>query len=93
MLLKVTQHEVPALRDVAPQVARPLAVIVDRMIALRPEDRYQNVRVILEDIKSYAQRGLLKVTSSGHPLDSDTGDELAPDITQVFFPATVNKSL
>ncbi len=86
MLLKITQHDAPALLEVAPHVSRPLAVIIDRMMALRPEDRYQNVRVILEDMKSYAQRGLLKIALVGNAPDARSADELSPDITQVFRP-------
>ncbi len=85
MLIKVTQHDAPALLDVAPQAARPLALIIDRMIALRPEDRYQNVRVVLEDLKSYAQRGLLQPAIGGRAFQ--TGEDWSPDITQDFVPS------
>lgn len=84
MLLKITQHKAPSLLEVAPQTARPLAVIVDRMLARRPEDRYQNVRVILEDVKSYVQRGLLQIADGEKMLESRTMTELPIDVTQVL---------
>lgn len=85
MLLKVTQQQAPSLLDVAPQVPRPLAVIVDRMMALRPEDRYQSVRVALEDFKSYVHRGLLKIATGEDAWEpTNTADDLPPDVTQVF---------
>ncbi len=88
MLLKITQNEAPALLDVAPDTARPLAVIIDRMMALRPEERYQNVRVILEDFKSYIQRGLLQISVGENVMETSTGNELPSDVTQVFRPAS-----
>ncbi|HEX4131118.1 MAG TPA: protein kinase [Pirellulales bacterium] len=86
-LLKVTQQRAPSLLDVAPGVARSLAIIVDRMLALRPEDRYQDVRVVLEDLKSYMQRGLLQITDEGLA-DKCAGDEGLPQRTQMYM-ATV----
>jgi hypothetical protein len=91
MLLKITQHQAPKLLDVAPQAARPLGVIVDRMIALRPECRYQSVRVILEDIKSYLQRGLLQIMIGDGALEARAAEDLSPDITQVFHPPKIEK--
>ncbi len=70
MLLKITQHQAPRLLDVAPHAPRPIAVMVDRMMALRPESRYQSVRVILEDLKSYVQRGLLQISIGDHAAGS-----------------------
>jgi serine/threonine-protein kinase len=90
MLLKITQHQAPRLRDVAPHVSRPMATIVDRMMALRQEDRYQSVRVVLEDIKSYVQRGLLPISVGDHAMEARAG-ELSPDITQVFRPPVADK--
>jgi hypothetical protein len=91
MLLKVTQDEAPALLEVAPTVCRPLAVIIDRMMALRPEDRYQSVRVILEDVKSYVQRGLLPVSVGDNLMETRTLTEVSPDVTQVFQPSFTNR--
>jgi serine/threonine-protein kinase len=81
MLLKVTQHEPPRLLDVAPQAPRPLAVIIDRMLARRLEDRYQSVSVILADLDSYVQRGLRALGSGKLP-----SAEPAADRTQPFLP-------
>ena len=63
--MKITQQDAPRLYDVAPQLPRPLTVLLGRMLALRPEDRYQDVRVILEDVQSYERRGLLTVAPGG----------------------------
>lgn len=66
VLLEITQREAPFLTEVAPEVPRPLAVIVRRMMARSREDRYQEVHVILEDLAGYERRGLLKSPDSGH---------------------------
>ena len=65
VLVKITQQEAPRLLDVAPHLPRPLTTILGRMLALRVEDRYQEVRVILEDLLSYDRRGLLPVAPAG----------------------------
>ena len=88
MLLRVTQHQVPPLLKVAPNVPRPLAIVVDRMVALQPDDRYQDVRVALDDLNSYLQRGRLALPpddSRGQP--GRPGDFL-PDQTHVFLPSS-----
>jgi len=90
-LIRITQHDVPALLDVAPQVARPLAVIVDRMVALRPEDRYQDVRVILEDLNSYLQRGRLTMPAAGESVDPSNSADRPAEMTQVYLPDTATK--
>lgn len=89
MLLKITQQEPPLLGEVAPGLSRPLAVIINRMLARRPDDRYQSVRVILEDFKSYVQRGLLDLAIDG-PDDRRLAGETSPDITQDFVPTHVD---
>ncbi len=86
MLLRVTQHEVPPLLDVAPRVPRPLATIIDRMVALRPEDRYQDVRVAIEDLHSYIQRGLLSLSAEDDATPTSRVDPPS-DQTQAFVPA------
>jgi serine/threonine protein kinase len=84
LLLKVTHQEPPRLLEVAPQTPRPLALIVDRMMARRPEDRYQDVRVILDDLKSYIHRGLLR-RDERDSLDEDRSSlEPTPDVTQAY---------
>ena len=90
-LIRITQHDMPALLDLAPQVPRPLAVIVDRMVALRPEDRYQDVRVILEDLNSYLQRGLLSIPAAGDAVDPSTAPDRPTDMTQIYLPNTATK--
>jgi serine/threonine protein kinase len=86
LLLKITQNDPPHLLDVAPQVPRPLAVILDRMMARRPEDRYQNVGVILADLRSYLRRGLLKVSEGERPAEELPPDDPAPDLTRAYVP-------
>ncbi len=65
VLVKITQQEAPRLLDVAPHLPRPLTTLLGRMLALHAEDRYQDVRVILEDLQSYERRGLLPVSPAG----------------------------
>lgn len=60
ILNQIAREDAPRLVEVAPQVPRPLAVIIDRMMARRREDRYQNVDVILAELDSYEARGLLR---------------------------------
>jgi serine/threonine-protein kinase len=84
LLLKITQHDPPRLLDVAPQVPRPLAVILDRMMARRPEDRYQDVGVILTDLRSYLRRGLLKISEGERPTEGPAPRDPAPDQTLAY---------
>jgi serine/threonine protein kinase len=86
LLLKITQHKAPGLLEVAPKAPRPLAVIIDRMMALRPEDRYQKVHIIIEDLRSYLQRGLLKVSEQSLSQAQKTSMRLPADITQALGP-------
>jgi serine/threonine protein kinase len=86
LLLKITQNDPPRLLDVAPQVPRPLAVILDRMMARRPEDRYQDVDVILADLRSYLRRGLLKISEGERPAEGPAPEDPAPDLTRAYVP-------
>jgi len=86
MLLKVTQHDPPRLLDVAPQTPRPLATIIDRMLARFIEDRYQSVKVILEDLDSYVQRGLLTLGPNKMSATATASCEPPADRTQPFVP-------
>ncbi len=65
ILVKITQQEAPRLLDVASHLPRPLTTLIGRMLALHTEDRYQDARVILEDLQSYERRGLLPVSPAG----------------------------
>jgi len=67
LLLRVTQHEPPVLTDVAPSIPRSLAIVLSRMMARRPEDRYQSALVALDDLKSYVGRGLLSTSADDLP--------------------------
>jgi hypothetical protein len=87
LLVMVARDDPPSLAEIAPDLPRPLAIIIDRMLARRREDRYQTVRVILEDLRSYLQRGLLKV-----PENDEVDEELrrlarAGETTQLFSPS------
>jgi serine/threonine-protein kinase len=59
VLVAIAHRDAPHLQDVMPSAPRPLDVILSRLMARRPEDRYQEARVVLEDIASYERRGLL----------------------------------
>jgi serine/threonine protein kinase len=65
VLVQIAQGDVPRLAEAAPQVPRPLDVLLGRMMARRREDRYQDVAVILEDLASYERRALLEFAESG----------------------------
>jgi hypothetical protein len=65
VLVQIAQGDVPRLAEAAPQIPRPLDVLLGRMMARRREDRYQDVAVILEDLASYERRGLLEFAESG----------------------------
>jgi hypothetical protein len=65
VLAQIAREDAPRLLEVAPQVPRPLAIIIDRMMARRREDRYQDVEVILAELTSFERRGLLHFTEAG----------------------------
>jgi len=65
VLLQITQEEAPRLTEAAPGAPRPLTVLLARMMARRPDERYQDVGVILEDLASYERRLLLRSVESG----------------------------
>ncbi len=62
VLVQIAHEDAPRLTDVAPEAPAALAVIINRMMARRREERYQEVGVILEDLASYERRGLLSGT-------------------------------
>jgi serine/threonine protein kinase len=59
VLVAIAHRDAPRLSDVLPDVPRPLDVIITRLMARHPQDRYQDARVVLEDLASYERRGLL----------------------------------
>lgn len=89
LLLRVTRDEAPSLMQITPLAPRPLSVIVARMLANKPVDRYQSVDVILEDLESYVRRGLLAASNKGLPLDRPTRQMPQPEMTQAFTPSQI----
>jgi hypothetical protein len=87
VLTQIAQEDAPRLSDVAPQVPRSLLVMVGRMMSRRPDERYQDVSVILEDLASYERRGLLRCADSSSSLTPAT-PALLPDeaATQAYHP-------
>jgi predicted amino acid-binding ACT domain protein len=65
---RIDFEEAPRLLDAAPQLPVPLGVLVGRMMARRPEERYQEVGVVLDDLTSYERRGLLRSADGSTPL-------------------------
>lgn len=65
LLMTVATEDPPRLGDTAPHLPTPLNVIVSRMMARAPEERYQDVGVVLEDLASYEARKLLWSSDSG----------------------------
>lgn len=60
----IAHADPPPLSSFSADLAGPLSTIIGRMIARFPEDRYQDVGVIVHDLQSYERRGLLKAASS-----------------------------
>jgi Protein kinase domain len=92
ILMQIAQQDAPRLRDIAPHVPIPLAVIIGRMMARPREERYQDVGVILEDLASYERRGLLNSSSGGTFVAVPPSSPLdRPDVeTQAYEPAEDN---
>lgn len=65
ILARVTRDKAPSLTEVAPNLGKAWSVIIDRMLASRPEFRYQMVSVILDDLRSYQLRNLLPHADHG----------------------------
>lgn len=81
-VLKAIGHgDVPRIGEIAPDLPRPLCVLVDRMLARAPEERYQDANVLLEDLGSYESRGLLR-SSDGTFEAPDSGVMPAPTAGQ-----------
>ena len=55
----VVNTDAPRLSSLVPGLSVGLSVIIGRMLAREPTERYQHVGVILEDLRSYEARGLL----------------------------------
>lgn len=64
VLVQIANEDAPKLSDVAPSVPRPISSIIARMMARKPEDRYQDADVALRDLASYERRGLIKGADS-----------------------------
>ena len=62
VLVAIAHRDAPRLSDVMPAAPRPLVVILGRLMARHPEDRYQDARVVLEDLASYERRGIFGVS-------------------------------
>jgi serine/threonine-protein kinase len=88
ILVQIASVDAPRMVDVAPQVPRPLAVIIDRMLARQREDRYQDVDVILAELDSYERRGLLRFSevSSFVPLPPPADPRILDEETQPHPP-------
>jgi predicted amino acid-binding ACT domain protein len=65
LLAKIAREQALPLAEVAPGVPRPLAILIDRMMARRREDRYQDVGVILAELAGFERRGLLHFADPG----------------------------
>jgi serine/threonine-protein kinase len=76
ILRQLSQCDPPRIRDVAPDLPPALGVIIDRMLARKREERYQDVGVLLADLESYAVRELLPVADSGSFPASTAADDL-----------------
>jgi serine/threonine protein kinase len=86
VIVRISQEEVPCLLETNPETPRPLAVMINRMTCLRPEDRYQSAHVALEDLRSYLERGLLKSLDPETSLGSKSDSWFATPATMMFSP-------
>src|SRR5262249_56622029 len=88
VLAQIAREDPPRLVDAAPHVPRPLAVIVDRMMARQCEDRYQDIDVILAELASYERRGLLRFSEGASfvPLPPPTSPRVLEGETQPHLP-------
>ncbi len=87
VLTQIAQEDAPCLADVMPQVPRPLSVLLGRMMSRRPEERYQDVGVVLEDLASYERRGLLRCADCGTPVPLAPSSQLLDEAeTQAYVP-------
>jgi serine/threonine protein kinase len=84
LLMRISRDEAPPMLSIAPTTPRPLCVIIERMMANRREERYQNVHVLLEDLQSYIQRGLLVPSTKSLTLAARR--ERPADLTQAMIP-------
>ena len=87
LLLRISRDEAPCLSQVAPDVPRPLSLLIARLMARQKVDRYQNAHVALEDLRSYLHRGLLTVSEENLSPVSLSRPRHTPERTQVFTPA------
>jgi hypothetical protein len=89
VLAQIAEESAPRLVDSAPQVARPLAIIIDRMMAYRREDRYQDVEVILAELDGYERRGLVRFADVGSfvPLQPPSAPRVIEGETQAYAPS------
>lgn len=86
VLVQIAQEDAPRLREAAPQTPLPLALIVERMMARRRDERYQDAAVILEDLASFERRGLLKLPDCAAfiPVTPATGGLSIGDDTKAY---------
>lgn len=58
MMTNVVHSEVPDITKLNSEVEPRLRAILDHLLAKNPEERYQNAKQLLEDIKSYSAKAL-----------------------------------
>jgi hypothetical protein len=90
MLQTIAHETAPRLIDAAPHLPTPLAVVISRMMARSPDERYQDVGVVLEDLASYEARKLLLSADAGAfvPLLAQRDpSSIASNDTQAYEPS------
>jgi DNA-binding response OmpR family regulator/predicted Ser/Thr protein kinase len=58
VLLKHVEQPLPPLRRKNPKVSNALGKIIERMMAKKPEDRYQDYKDVIKDLKNLQTRAL-----------------------------------
>ena len=56
LMMSVIQKEPPPMQHIAPNVPNELVFIVDKLLRKKPEERYQNIRDTLTDLRRVKQR-------------------------------------
>ncbi|MEM6956667.1 MAG: protein kinase [Myxococcota bacterium] len=74
LAIKVVTESPTPLMKVRPELSKPLAKMVERLMAKRPEDRFATMREVREQLEAYVQAG--PTALAGSPVTGFSGVEL-----------------
>jgi serine/threonine-protein kinase len=92
MLVQIAHDDAPRLTDVDPGAPRIISSILARMMARKPEDRYQDADVALRDLLSYERRGLLRIADAHVGPPKATLRSVAGTETARILPGSTGKA-